>query len=141
MTPREADSAAVQVAAARHVSEGAGGQVVAVNVQGCSLLVALEVDQAEHSRRAGLEIGAVCCRRLLHALWELPANVTWPCIGLDPADLAAFSDAVTGLVRSSPQSSRPGHPGRITSSHAAPAGPRERSHVVTRWPRHSSCNS
>jgi hypothetical protein len=100
MTPHEADSAAVQLEAARHVSEGAGGQVVAVTVEGRSILVALDVDQAEHSRRSRFEVRAVCCRRLLHALWELPANIAWPRYGLDPADLTAFLDAEPGLVAS-----------------------------------------
>jgi hypothetical protein len=100
MTRRQADSAAVQVEAARHFSEGAGGEVVAITLEGRSILVALDVDQAEHSRRARFDVRAVRCRRLLHALWELPANVTWPRSGLDPSDLAAFSDAEPGLVAS-----------------------------------------
>ena len=98
MTPRRADSAAVQVAAVRHMSERAGEYIVTVAVEGRSIMVALDVDQVEHARRAELEVGAVCSRRLLHALWELPANVTWPICGLDPADLVAYSEATQGLV-------------------------------------------
>jgi hypothetical protein len=98
VTPREANSSAVQLAATRHVSEVVGGHVVSVTVEGRSIMVALEVDQAEHVRRAELGIGAVCSRRLLHALWELPANVTWPRSGLDAVDLLAFSEAERGLV-------------------------------------------
>jgi hypothetical protein len=97
VTPREADSAAVKVAA-RHVREGAGGHVVTITLEGRSVMVALEVDPSEHARRSGIELGAVCSRRLLHALWELPANVIWPRSGLDAADLVAFSEARRGLV-------------------------------------------
>lgn len=98
VTRRGADSSAVQVAAARHVSEDVGGQVVSVTVEGRSIMVALDVDQAEHARRAEIGVGAVCSRRLLHALWELPANVAWPRSGLDAGDLVAFSEAERGLA-------------------------------------------
>ena len=48
--------------------------VTSLTIDGLSMLAALELDFAEHTRRERKGIGAVTCKALLHGLWLLPSG-------------------------------------------------------------------
>lgn len=52
----------------------------------------LELNQDEHADRRQRGLGAVSSTGLLHALWSLPAGITFPRSALDPLDLATLTE-------------------------------------------------
>ena len=72
--------------AATYVADGSGHDVVPVVLDGRTVLMAFELDAAEHARRLERSLGPVRSRGLLHALWALPEGILWPVSGLDQPD-------------------------------------------------------
>jgi hypothetical protein len=76
----------------------AGGYAVDVVVEGRRLVVVFTPDAAEHQRRADCDAGAVKSRRLLHALWALPADLRWPASAVTSDDVATLEHEGPGFV-------------------------------------------
>lgn len=102
-------SAAVSVGEA--ISEG--GCSLDVIVDGQPLVVVFSPDVAEHKRRTELATGAVTSRRLLHALWAVPAGLTWPTSAVAAEDVRTLEREGHGFA-----TVRDGHVER----HFQPAG-------------------
>ncbi len=71
--------------------------VVALSVDGISMLAAFEPDSHEHRRRKGLDVGAVTSTGLLHGLWLLPGGLPVP-VGDVPDHKRRHLDAAPHLV-------------------------------------------
>lgn len=102
-------SAAVSVAAAI----SAAGCSLDVIVDGQHLVVVFSPDMPEHKRRTELAAGAATSRRLLHALWAVPAGLTWPTSAVAVEDVGTLEREGHGFA-----TVRDGHVER----HYQPAG-------------------
>lgn len=83
---------------ARYLSHRAGCQVVPLPIEGRAFLAAFEPDFHEHQRRQAIGLGAVRSRRLLHALWALPSELSWPASALDGEDLSTLVSEGAGVA-------------------------------------------
>jgi hypothetical protein len=85
-------------AVAVYITDGAAHDVVTAVLDGRVVLMAFEVDAAEHERRGQRPYGAVRSRGLLHALWALPEGIAWPVSGLSRLDADTLKDEGDGFV-------------------------------------------
>ena len=58
--------------------------LVAIRIDGASMLVGFELDLVEHERRTRLGLGVLTSTELLHGLWLLPSGVPVPLGALPP---------------------------------------------------------
>ncbi len=58
--------------------------LVAVRIDGASMLVGFELDLIEHGRRTRVGVGALTSAELLHGMWLLPSGVPVPFSALPP---------------------------------------------------------
>jgi len=58
--------------------------MVALRIDGTSMLVGFELDLVEHARRARSGLGALTSTELLHGLWLLPSGVPVPLTAIPP---------------------------------------------------------
>jgi len=76
--------------------------LVAIRIDGASMLVGFELDVVEHERRTRLGLGALTSTELLHGLWLLPSGVPVPLGALPPNKVerlraASHSAVETGI--------------------------------------------
>jgi hypothetical protein len=95
---QQGHSAVVRLATVRYMREGAGFEVVSASIEGQPVLLAFEPDPHEHRRRLDHGVGAVRSRRLLHALWSLSHQVSWPAAGFDHLNAETLESDGAGFV-------------------------------------------
>ena len=72
--------------------------LVAVRIDGASMLLGFELDLVEHDRRARLGLGALASTELLHGLWLLPGGVPVPLSALPPMKAERLRAAAHSVV-------------------------------------------
>ena len=74
------------------------GDLVEIRLREGSVLLTVQVDEAEHTRRTDARLGAITGRQDVTALWELPERVEIPTSALPAWVLDQLQDAPTAAV-------------------------------------------
>lgn len=85
-------------AVASLIGQETGAHVVSARVEDRELLLAFQLDRQVHLERASAGVGAVRSRRLLHALWSLPCDISWSESELDSSNRNTLVKEGNGLV-------------------------------------------
>ncbi len=77
-------------------TDGVGGDLVELSIDGLRCVARICVHSEEHQRRERLGLGAVTDTGLLHALWSLPEDLSFAWEELDPLDTATLQQLGAG---------------------------------------------
>lgn len=84
--------------AATYIADGSGNDVVPAVLDGRAMLMSFELDAIEHARRLEQSLGPLQSRSLLHALWALPEEITWPISGVNRLDVETLEREGHGYI-------------------------------------------
>lgn len=84
--------------AAHAVGDILRSPLVAVQIDGASMLVGFELDLVEHERRTRFGLGALISTELLHGLWLLPSGVPVPLSAVPPTKVERLRAAAHLVV-------------------------------------------